>query len=823
MKYSSVDGCIFYYDRTLYQWQVAETTMLFLLGLESALSYDSSLSDKITFTKYAYDSDSNTDQFLSSFTIIDEIYKFLSMKSSVEDYETYMQYHCNGLKLFMNDLTGTNFDRTVPIIFKNSINTKLLNYTKPIYRLASSDYNLYDLQAQKIKDIFSDTDYNGSLINFSVDQFDQIISGDINRDVYLNDTSYNNRNAVNYISTINEHTSEKLLNKNIYKYLDYKAMYAYSLGVLYGCYILGYNFTSIFYTVPDRWYRGNLKNLVNSAWNTYNFHYRNLLSEDNKHYCYIQDNKLYNFNNKIENSEIELISPKEQLLNLLGYNKNNPNDLIKTTVSYIQDKVTLDSTKGSFNISLGTNWTSVDSILEDQILSCGFVSPNSDPIKRYFLDKEVLLYPAYSIKSNNNENILLAPIINNIQTNYFTDFGNIGWINFDPYSTINRGIPYIPIQECYNDGEQGITRYTTHSSFGNKFYYVINIKDKSLCVCYICGMDADFSTPFQDYLDTNTFTSNYKLAYGIVNIDDKNWEYHPSVKELLSRTEFSNKYTIIKPYSISDKTTVMYYINNKINILIDDNNNYYVDENPKTKQDIISLGYSDTPSKLLVCFNNLLEEKDLLYNSTTKSYWDTTNSPSSWFNQSSYEELNLYIKDNFLVLFKGNNRIGNYQVYLKNNKDTKYFYYTELSGSNIVSFDYLYNTYGITYNECTIITQDDDGQPLVDEDGNFVVWYDPKNHLYWNGLHHKNKWQDNKPSASAKTIMFNAETNESKDVIDDYENHTIIIDDVSVSYDEFYNTTEPIETNGYLYDASTNSLIPANYDDSTLTIEVYDD
>ena len=35
MKYSSQLGCLFYYDRVLYNWRVCDSTMIFLLGFES--------------------------------------------------------------------------------------------------------------------------------------------------------------------------------------------------------------------------------------------------------------------------------------------------------------------------------------------------------------------------------------------------------------------------------------------------------------------------------------------------------------------------------------------------------------------------------------------------------------------------------------------------------------------------------------------------------------------------------------------------------------------------------------------------------------------
>ena len=122
MKYTSSNGCLFYYDRILYSWRICEPTMLFLLGFEAITIGNNAQSDKITISKYAYQQSSSTLDELKEFDIYDEIYNYLSSYGSVEDTVSNIKYDCYGLKLLMNELTGIDNDRTVPIIFKNDIN-----------------------------------------------------------------------------------------------------------------------------------------------------------------------------------------------------------------------------------------------------------------------------------------------------------------------------------------------------------------------------------------------------------------------------------------------------------------------------------------------------------------------------------------------------------------------------------------------------------------------------------------------------------------------------------------------------------------------------
>lgn len=285
MIYSSRNGTLFYYDRVLYTWQVAEPTMLFLLGFEAITSYDNSLSDSLNIANCVYIEDQNDIAKFEYFNIYDKIHSYLSQLNTIEDFEHCLKFNCNGLKLFLNDLTGTGTDRTIPLIFRNDVNNKSIDLDSVISRLtSSSSATLYDRQAQKIVDIFSYADY---LEKESIDITDI-------EDTFLK--SYlRNRNKL-----LSEYYSERRENSQIYKLLDYKSMYSYALGVLYGCRCLGFSPLLIWRIDPKFWYNGEYENLVITAWYTFRFHHTVYISDIDDSslsdkYKDIVPNRLWNF------------------------------------------------------------------------------------------------------------------------------------------------------------------------------------------------------------------------------------------------------------------------------------------------------------------------------------------------------------------------------------------------------------------------------------------------------------------------------------------------------------------------------------------------
>lgn len=308
MLYSSRNGTLFYYDRVLYTWQVAEPTMLFLLGLESVTSYMNALSDTLVIANSVYIKDQNDVVPFEHFKIYDKIHSYLSQLSGIEDFEYYLKFNCNGLKLLLNELTGIGSDRTVPIIFRNDVNNKSIDLNSSMSRLESSETaTLYDRQAQKIRDIFSDADYSsGSLIDTS-DIEDASIAK------YLK--AYN--------VTLSEYYSERRKNGQIYKLLDYNAMYSYALGVLYGCRCLGFSPTLIWRIDPKFWYNGEFKNLVSTAWYAFRFHHTHYIPELDEaadaemrdRYKGITPNRLWNIGSDKEIDKLDELPLKASELN----------------------------------------------------------------------------------------------------------------------------------------------------------------------------------------------------------------------------------------------------------------------------------------------------------------------------------------------------------------------------------------------------------------------------------------------------------------------------------------------------------------------------
>ena len=298
MIYTCSNGCLFYYDRILYRWCIADPTMLFLLGLDAILSGDTShVSNYIVIPREYTDSSNNTIPY-RYFEIFDNIYSYLSDIGTVEDLDTYLKFDCNGLKLLISDLTGTGSDKTVPVLFNNDINRKLIDVTKYSYRIPESDrinLSYYDMQAKIIDAIFEGAGYNESPLDLI----------DINSAYADSDTIKEHNEAQTLIN------DERLYNSNIFKLLDYKSMYSYALGILYGCRCLGYNPLLIWRINPSLWYDGKFKNLVSTAWTVFRFYRSTYISEFEEDpnlsvkYQSIAYNKLWNFDDDITRQSLQ--------------------------------------------------------------------------------------------------------------------------------------------------------------------------------------------------------------------------------------------------------------------------------------------------------------------------------------------------------------------------------------------------------------------------------------------------------------------------------------------------------------------------------------
>ena len=536
MRYSSTLGCLYYYDRVLYRWNICDPTMLFLLGFEAITSYNGSLSDTITISPYIYYESENIIKEFDDFDIYDSIYEYLSKLGQVDDFERYLKFNCYGLKLALNEMTGTSSDRTIPLIFKNDNNEKLIDLSRIPSRLSTSEFSYNNgilfRQAQYIKDIFEDAGYNdtldGKLFNIS----SEMSSYNENDLIYMQ--QYNND-----IKSLHE---EKLANSSIYKLLDYKAIYSYALGVLFGCHCIGYSNELIWHMNPIYWYYslGKYKNLVSTAWYAFRFHYKYPLSdlqaicETKQEYIELQDkyqsiqiNKLWNFDRLSD--KILSIIPGEQLCYNASITDNTTGNDISTNTTPIENAYTInldpilyvsnDENKRGLYADCKSKTLAWLNITDEVIPSNGnkgLISEKTDTdIIRYIGYNKVIIKQALSYKDDKNTIIYHSPE----NKHHFTITGGLGWFNFDE-----------------KDSELTLTKRTfkelpTSSIFTDK--YKEKATDKPVIV-YICNVYKNDETTNNNIILYCIFDDNYTPG-----TDDK----HNMFKYILS-DDYFNKYYI---------------------------------------------------------------------------------------------------------------------------------------------------------------------------------------------------------------------------------------------------------------------------------------
>lgn len=778
MKYYSVDGCLFYYDRTLYRWQVAEPTMLFLLGIESILSYDLSVSDKLTISKYIYKSFSDETIPLHNFTYLDQIYRFLSSSSSIEDYETYLRYDCHGLKLLLNELTGTDNKRTVPLIFKNSINAKMIDYNAPMYRADSnlSDMNISDLHAQKIIDIFTDAAFKQSTLIIT----DTLIAHALDDTKQFNDEIASKAvDDINkYIADVDGILDERNNNRSLFKYIDYKAMYAYAFGVLCGCNLLGYSFTNAFYADPKYWYRGGLTNLVSTAWYVFNFHYRNNITDadDVIKYTSIQPNKILNFTNN--NGEKQFILSDEKLRTFAGRADNGT--LFELHGSFSRDSSLDDyfahldppqppSRSGYFTNTNASTWLHLDNSINT--VSAGIYDQSATPIIRYFYNVPFEIHYANDLRLDDDSyaatDRTASPTFNEIKCNAYTSLGNLGWFNFHPDS-------------------HGLSHSLFKSSYITDDTDVIYVKDKST---------KQISASLKGNIDI--YDRPYANIYGIIDVSNTDGQVKDNFifSNILYQSQFSNQYDEINiPSPELKKLKPFYYGPTKVGLFYDDTSElYYNDSTGISLDGVLNEGYSTTPSTLITTYYdefvgdvNVIRHQDVMYNDSLHKYYID----DGWYSFDEVHPPRYVLVSRTAKLYRGESLLaGINKLYAEHSTENYYVHYVgEINPiQSFTSINYLYANYGLTLNRpCTIITHDDYGNELVDEDGNYVVWYDSETSLYWNGLNHINKWVADKPTYMNATL-YNAADNTLTNIKDNLESEFIITEDGSiVQYRDIY-------------------------------------
>ena len=736
MEYTSRLGTVTYYDEILFRPCVCEPSMLFILGLESIIS-DNNNPYIISIHKLV--SGSQLDVF-------DNILKFLHNEAEYDG--SSIKYNCNGMKLFLNSLSDNG--TTIPIIFHDFDSAvshediSNLDFISNVFKFAG-----YHLKDNQIK-LYS---------KFGVDDSDTI--------EYIDEE---NKSAID-----ENHT--KLEYSNIYKLLDYKSMYSYALGVLYGCTCIGFQKESVFHLDPSIWYSGTHSSLVESAWVTFRFHYNSYIcfidSNYRLDYKYkgIQTNKIWNFDNS--NNPIK---KDEQLCDCLYIDQDSAKSF----------KILYSDQSNKYSLVDNLEWKPVDSEIIDKDIGRG-ISPNGNTFKRYIANDEIIISKAYK-RSNNS---YLSP---NGTDNYFVYTGNIGWSNFDEnsYKYHTQDIP-TPTLVPFN-----FSKIST-----SLLNFARDIETNTLCVYYKCIID------------------NTKNLYGILSSSDSIVDGAISVKDnakfksILSDYNFYNKYDVLD--TLDGYTLTSYYnIEKPISIFVYNNDNTLMWVGSDGPVKISNFGYTISPSISVDAYvdkNNTLTNYNLRYNDQY-GYWSSNFIPLGWI--PSIIDENIYEKYDLISLYRSDLSIGSLPLYkqiatsvdgfIYNDSSIKYF--SDLD-HGFISLDYLYHTSGITTYPCITVYEDDFGNSLLDEDGSQLVWLDSTSNLYWNGVNNYNVWQSNKP-IRYNEYVYDSLSLEKIPAYDNFTDRLLYVNGFQFDYSDFYSNSK----NGVIRDTKL-VFKPGN----TLTLE----
>lgn len=815
MKYQSENGCFFYYDRVLYSWRFAEPSLLFLLGLEAVTTFDKALTDCLQISKFYYVSSTGSlEPFEELHKIYDKIHSYLTDIGQVEDFDTFLKFNCYGLKLLLNEMTGTGDNRTVPIIFRNDSNRTAVDLSRRMNRVPDDVWPtmlIDDRRAQKIYDIFEDANYyspSANTYSSSVGLYD--------RDLLK---EYNAR-----VKALN---SERNYNGNIYKLLDYKAMYSYSLGVLYGCKCLGYKDSILWRVDPSIWYKGRYTNLVKTAWTVFRFHWSRLFNLCPKllyKYQGIQPNKLWNFTNE-SSSTFTPIERDETFGYALSveYKPSDDSDIWVSTLtskplwySYYKGKQRCSSfteyEKGSYldiTNSIVGEWKDVGPLVSyTNDPAVGIIVPRiDDKFTRYIAGQAITFRRSYCYTDSK----YLSPLEDE-SVLYFTSAGFLGWVDLNT-SAIAK--------ETEEDPNILTLVPTTVESFKHAIYK----KDLSVVSYYDCEVPSK--------------KEDKRYLYGIVNSyiedDDISTRFSGTFDVLVCDVLFDHNYIIAGEVPEGFYLTNYYDIDQVVRVYssIIDGVIYIWDgtEQEDNKVIIDYYGYTTTPSVSLNAFictdPYTVEAYNLRYNKDKDqdiqedercNYWSSSNRDEltrtcPWFKSLFDDNDNLLIgiRSGEFTLYKNiipltDNPIPRY-VGTTSSSDKNYYFVniedaSDLSAlpnnkfipvkedKNYIDYDNPKSPYalGITPYRCRVIEKDDNGNSLLDQDGNALVWYDSREKLYWNGLPLVNRWQDEKPSLR-NSVMYNASTDRLISIIDNEDDKLICIEDGAdfITYEQFYN------------------------------------
>lgn len=849
MKYKSSHGTLFYYDHDLHIWKHANPTMLFLLGFESVTTYDNAVSDTILISKLVHQKFNNSLVSLEHFDIFDNIYSYLSSINQTEDFDSYLVSSLHGLKLLLNDLTGVGKDRTIPLIFHTDTNAKSINLNDPMYRLPESSRlskSYFDLQAQKICDIFEDAGFDRDRFYYRKSRrflVDKVIDGSHVREYSVIKSSQYDSFISSEIDDFNniyyDRYTEMDANKDIIYRLDYASMYSYALGVLYGCICLEYPVKAVFKIEPSNWYNGLYFNLVNTAWHCFRFGYiRKYLgnkdhydkeSADILRYLDIRDNKLKNYSDLSDG--IELHSDDRALYNVHLDNGN----VVVSPIVYSKSTDTGSSIySGSYTDAIdfeSSEFRPVDDIVSQEGLSRanirGVIS-SDDLITMYIASDQVKIYRAYAyerpdiISSSGSIDFATGDFLSPRPFLHFVTTGDLGWVEFNEDEW--RTVSYNDISKEYeliHPNTLSLMPMTFDQlpqdrNEENNFLYfgkALNKESGDVVTYYKC-LVACTRQDLGDSCKESDHICLYGIFDGIVDFNNESGIIFPNsdhFKSILSDVRFSDNYMSIT--DIPDEFTEQSYYDlyNPVILLTDGTNLICLEDDEIIERSLSYFGYTKTPSIKLHAYIDLrdeddhhsLAEYDLRYNSLSEyGYWSLntrqwSRNPDSQVYIASHRNVTLYAGEINLGEFSSftHKPYDNY-TYIYNDGSLEFARslnsnvgFISVGAYNSYNDDSLYNKVGITEYLCQFVIKDDNGNYLTSDrtaNGKPLVWYDNVSHLYWNGLHDINRWQTIKPVFSSQ-IAYNSLSNSYSQVIDDPINRIISVDGSEyISYDEFY-------------------------------------
>ena len=804
MKYKSSHGTLFYYDPDLYIWKHANPTMLFLLGFESVTTYDNAISDTILISRLVYQQISNRLVSLENFDIFDEIYSYLSSINQTEDFDSYLVSSLRGLKLVLNDLTGTGKDRTIPLIFHTDVNAKYIDLNDQMYRLPESDRlskSYYDLQARKICDIFEDAGFNRNRFYYRKSRrflVDKIKDGIHLREYDLIKSNQYDSFISNEIASFND-TYYKLYtemnsNKLIFYKLDYAAMYSYAFGVLYGCICLEYPIDAVFKIQPTHWYNGVYFNLVNTAWHCFRFCYnRKYLGSrdpDDKEsaeilsYLDIRKNKLKNYTDL---SDGILINSDDRLLYHAYLNDNRA--VVKPIIYSKSTATGSNIYKGSYYDAVdfeSSVFLPVDNIVSstklNRIDNHGVIS-SDDLITMYIASDPVKIYRAYAYsqpnidKSSGSIDFSTGEFLSPRPFLHFVTTGDLGWIEFNEDEW--RTVSYNHLSKEYDLihpntlslSPMTFSQLPQDRNKDNEFLYfgkAIDKKSGDIITYYKCLVSCT-----KKDLDEQCTEADHIYLYGIfdgqVDLNSSSGILFPNndrFRLIISDVTFANNYVDVTNISTSFNEQVYYDLSKPVILLANDTKFISIDDNGNIIEQYLSyFGYTrnksiDIPAYIDSYINNahVLSKYDLRYNSLQEyGYWSLNT--RQW---DKYPESHVYImRKESVSLYAGEAYLGDLMSFTHKPYDDYIYIYNDGSLEHIdhlgfisvgsYSSDSLYSKHGVTEYLCPFVIKDDDGNYLTSDmtaSGDPLVWYDNTLHLYWNGLHSINRWQSNKPILS---------------------------------------------------------------------------